>query len=143
MSQAIPLQARLHGLAVFVAEFEAPDFSFGDWAGGELKSDNVRTMPFYAYSPTAGRFFRACHDLGWVRSDVNWVAWSNTPESQRLLYEAGGVEEASVEDLERLLTMCIRSARFSEGSLAGAHKSGLLLRILRRAAELERGLGSA
>lgn len=140
MTKTLPLKVRLQGLAAFVAEFEAPDFSFGEWAGGEMVGDNVRTMPYYDFSATAHRFFKACYDLGWVRRDINWVAWARTPESQRLLYEPGVIEQASVEDLEYLLTMCIRADRFGEGSLAGAYKSGLLLRVLRRAAELERAL---
>lgn len=117
-------------------EFEGSGFTFGQWTGGEVVRDNIRTMPHYEFSTTAHRLFEACYDLGWVRSDFDWAAWSSTPDAQRLVNESSAAEQASVEDLERLLTMCIRAERYCEGYLSGAYKSGLLLRILRRAAEM-------
>lgn len=135
----MPLRERLHGLASFLAEFETPGFKFGEWCGGELLEDNVRVMPWHRLSPAAHRFYKACYELDWVRKDFGWSEWSSSPEAERLL-GPNGVESASVEDLERLITMIVRADRFCEGYLAGSFESGLVLRILRRAAELERAL---
>ena len=134
------LRDRLHGLASFVPEFEAPEFTSGKWAGGELVSDNVRTMPYFDLSEPVHRLLEACYELSWVRSDFSWPEWSGTPEAHRLMVEPGALESASVEDIERLLTTWLRFDRFCEGHLGGVCESGHMLRVLRRAAALERAL---
>ena len=50
--------------------------------------------------------------------------------------EPGVLEDATPEQLERLLTVLIRQERFVDGALESAFESGLLVRILKRAAVL-------
>ena len=46
------------------------------------------------------------------------------------------MREATPEQLARVLTVVVRAERFNEGAMAGAVQSGLLPRLLRRAAAL-------
>jgi len=89
-------------------------------------------MPWYRFSPAADAFLR---DAGGLMEPFDWPAWLGTPEGARLR-DPAAVAGASEVDLSRLLTAIVRSDRFTEGSLAGAYDSGLLIAILRRAKQL-------
>ena len=54
--------------------------------------------------------------------------------------DARALAQATPEQLARLLTVCVREDRFCEGALESAFESGLLTRILERAAVLLREL---
>jgi hypothetical protein len=114
--------------------FEAPGFTFGEWVRPVSTEPGVMIMGYYDFSPQAMAFRKTCAELGWVRPDIDWVSWQHTPEAQRLLRDEDAVECASPEELAHLLTLFIRGDRFSEGALAEMYASGMLTRILRRAA---------
>jgi hypothetical protein len=123
------IEKRLAGLAAFLPEFEREGFVFGQWEGGAMQ------MPYYSLSEAGMAFYKAVYALGWV-VDFDWPEWGRTPEGERLLGDPAVLAEASVEDLARVITTCIRRDRFCEGALAGDFKEGRLLAILRRAAAL-------
>lgn len=56
-----------------------------------------------------------------------------TPEAQALIADHANIASATPDQLVKLATSLVRSDRFTEGSLAGAHESGLLTAIVRRA----------
>lgn len=116
----------------FLPLFEEPGFEAGRWNGGDADEAGVIHMPWVDYDPTVLEFLRALSTNGWV-VPFDWPSW--LPGAQRLV-EPGGIEEADVEALQRLLTAIVRQDRFVEGALAGAFESGLLVRILRRIREL-------
>ena len=87
-------------------------------------------------SPHAVSFLEDAYRHGWVYIGWNWSEWAQTDEAKRLRDELGALERASGDDLGRLLTVCIRSDRFCEGTLAEAYDTGLLARIVARAAAL-------
>ena len=72
--------------------------------------------------------------------DFDWGTWKQTPEAISLRDDAQVLARATPEQLSRLLTVCIRQDRFCEGALEGAFESGLLTRILERAAIILRAL---
>lgn len=57
---------------------------------------------------------------GWVRPDFDWPAWAQTPEAERLPNGRGALEQATVLEVARLLTVVIRSDRFVEGAVTEA-----------------------
>lgn len=61
-----------------------------------------------------------------------------TTEAHSLVTDAGAVEQATTEQLARLLTAIVRQECFSDGAILGALKSGLLQRIARRIRSLDR-----
>ena len=125
-------------LASFADDFAHPPGPYGEWRGGERDSRGVIQMPWVEYADWLDRFVRACSSGGWVRPDVDWPRWIQTPDAERLRTDPEALANASVRDLACLLTAIIRSDRFNEGSILGACESGLIERITRRAAELRR-----
>jgi hypothetical protein len=131
-----PFRDRLEAIAVFRTELDDPDVFFGTWEGGNDPDTGTLTMPWVRYSDLVTRFTRAAYDFGWIRTDVNWVEWKETPEAIRLRDEPGAIEEASEDQLAKLLTVVIRQDRFVEGELMSAFESGMIARIVRRASGL-------
>jgi len=76
---------------------------------------------------------QAAYANNWVRSDINWTEWKQTPEAEKLRDDPTALAHASQHELACLLTTLIRQERFCEGSLASAYASGLLTGILQRA----------
>jgi hypothetical protein len=73
---------------------------------------------------------------GWITFGFDWGAWAATPDAQRLRLDDRALDTATSDDLSKLLTMLVRGDRFGEGTLLAAYDSGLLTRIVRRAARL-------
>ena len=132
-----PITAKdLRVLAAWVPTLGAPDLDFGQWEGGDER-DGVIQMPWYDYSPIARRFMREATGAGFVQP-FDWMAWMATPPAQALVADPSRVSSADADDLRRLLTAIIRGDRFTEGNVAGAFESGMLLAIARRAEALLR-----
>ena len=129
---------RLDGLASLLPAFEAPDAEFGTWEGGDEVEPGTFTMPWFSHSELTSRFLEVAYCDGWVRPDFDWPAWAQTPEAQRLRDDREALEQATVLELARLLTVVIRSERFGEGAVAEAIESGLVAAVLRRIEQLHR-----
>lgn len=101
--------------------------------------DGVFQMPYFSMSKEAIEFQEAAYEYGWVIR-LEWAAWKETPEAERLRDDPAYLATATPEQLENLLTVCIRQDSFCEGALAGAFDTGLLTGIPRRAAALSEEL---
>ncbi|UVC19369.1 GIY-YIG nuclease family protein [Mesorhizobium onobrychidis] len=133
----------LEAISAFAEKFADRQFSFGEWAGGETK-DGATQMPWLKMSDDAMAFVKAAYDGRWILDgEFSWVQWKESEEARRLFNESGRIEKANVRQLARLLTALIRSDHFAEGTLNGAFQSGLLPRIVRRAAVLAGSLTRA
>jgi hypothetical protein len=126
----------MRGLAAFLPDFSAPDFSFGEWVSSERREDGVITLGYFDFSPRASDFIQSTYDLGLIRPELGWPSWLQTPEARALLNEPEKVASASAEQLSNVLTALVRGDRFNDGLLARAWESGMLLAIVRRAAVL-------
>ena len=84
----------------------------------------------------ASRFIDVCYEMKWVNLRFDWGAWMNSLQALRLRDDPAALESATPDQLQNLLTVVIRQDRFVEGALATGFESGLLVRILRRAAVL-------
>ncbi|MYD92410.1 MAG: hypothetical protein F4Y02_01690 [Chloroflexi bacterium] len=115
----------LKALAGFLPKFEAPGFEFGSWESG-----------WFSPSQEALDFISACYESGWMKPDFDWPAWAGTDEASRLRDDPAAIENATPEQLSRILTVMVRQDRFVEGSLGGHFESGLIVRIVRRIANL-------
>jgi hypothetical protein len=132
------LVEKLRGIVAYLASFQAPDFKFGHWTEPQSDQLDVIVLPYFSLSEAAGSFEQAAYDLGWVLRDFNWPKWKQTPEAETLRDDAQALAKAMPDQLARLLTVCIRQERFCEGALEAAFESGLLTRILERAAVILR-----
>ena len=131
------LQKRLEGLSAFLPQFEQAGFRFGEWLAPKATEPGVVMLPYYALSQTATAFIQAAYKLGWIDGGFDWPRWTGTEEAIRLRDDERAIRQATKDQLSRLLTVLIRQDRFNEGSLGAAFESGLLVRICRRAAELD------
>ena len=126
---------RLRHLADLVPVLAAPDADFGHWAVPPER-DGVRSLGWYAFGPAAEAWRAAVAAGSWVLVGFDWRAWLAGAEARGLRDDPAALAAASSDQLARLLTAIVRSDRFSEGSIEGAFRSGLLLAIARRAAAL-------
>jgi Family of unknown function (DUF6508) len=126
----------LQHLASFLQEPERSGFKAGEWRGGKEIEPNVISMPFVDYNDIVNSFIQAADRHGWIVSDFDWGEWPQSVEAARLHDDESALAHATAEQLGRLLTLHIRQDRFVEGALLEAFESGLMLRIVRRAAVL-------
>ena len=124
------MKDRLNALAEFLPIFETPDFEFGHFV------DEPGTFGYYSFSQDASRFIDVCYEMKWVNLCFDWGAWMDSLQALRLRDDPAALESATPNQLQNLLTVVIRQDRFVEGALAAVFESGLLVRILRRAAVL-------
>jgi hypothetical protein len=125
----------LQALASFLPVFQSAGFMFGHWTRPDRKPNGAMVFPHYSLSPPVTAFLDAAHRFGWVRTDFDWVEWSRSDELTSL-HAPAGLDNATADQLARLLTVSSRQDRFVEGGLASDYESGLLLRILKRAHHL-------
>lgn len=123
-------------IVAFLPELELPGFVAGTWQGGKPDADGAIQMPWFEYSPRAETLLRAVNAAGFVYP-FDWMAWLDGPEGIPLRDEPGRIERATEEELARLLTAIVRGDRFTEGNIAGAIESGVLVRIVRRLKALQ------
>ncbi|MEO8272884.1 MAG: DUF6508 domain-containing protein [Chloroflexota bacterium] len=130
------LVERLQRLADLLPRLEAKDSGaeFGQWAPSRQSEPGVWTMPYVEYGSLERAFREA--SIGWIRPDINWVAWASTDAAVAMRKEPDRLARATPEELAHLLTALVRGDRFNEGLLLDACKEGLLARIARRAAAL-------
>lgn len=126
---------RLQALASFASVFSNDGFLAGSWRGGLEDDRQIRQMPWFDLDEKAAEFMKATHDYGWV-IDIDWPAWAQSPEARRLTREPTALENATAVELARMITVSVRRDRFCEGSLASDFESGLIARIVQRAAVL-------
>lgn len=128
---------RLRALASFAPIFSKDGFEAGSWRGGTADNRQIRQMPWFDLDEQASKFLKVTHDYGWV-IDNDWPAWAQSPEARRLAREPKALENATAVELARMITVSVRRDRFCEGSLAADFRSGLIARIVQRAALLLR-----
>ena len=131
-----PAAPRLDNLAAFLPAFETPDLVFATMEGGREDESGANTMPWSRLAEHAARFVDTAYEDGWVSPEVDWTAWIETEEARRLYDDRVAIEEATVQQLQKLLTTVIRQDRFVTGALAGAFESGLLTAVVRRVEQL-------
>lgn len=74
-------------------------------------------------------FVDACYADGVVLV-FDWTEWRD--QGHVLLETSGAMERATLDDLQRVLTLLIRQDRFAEGTLAHAVEQGWIHRVLDR-----------
>jgi hypothetical protein len=134
---------QLRGLVRFLPALERPDFRAGDMVAPRETERGARTMPHATYGETVEAFVRAAYEDGWVLRDFDWPTWMASAEARSLRDDEAALAAATPGQLARLLTVLIRQDRFVEGALLDAFESGLILRIVRRAAAILEADGEA
>jgi hypothetical protein len=136
---------RLARLAAFGQQLSTEGVEQWRWSGSGKRPCNTQedlpeliTLPGFEFTPSAESFHQYCYENGWILKDFAWPAWSKSPAGARLLEDPELIASADVKTLSRLLTVILRSERFTEGAIAGYWFRGTIPAILRRAAELSK-----
>ncbi len=95
-------------------------------------------LPGFEFTPAADSFHQYCYEDGWILKDFGWPTWSKSPAGAGLLEHPELIASADVKTLSRLLTVILRSERFTDGAIAGYWSRGTIPAIFFRAAELSK-----
>lgn len=124
-------------LAEFLEPLSDPELQFFQENQSAASGEATLILPG-TYAPVAFQFMDACTRDGWMMPGFDWTTWMRSDEGRALLADPEAPASASVEQISMLLTALMRKERFNQGTLAKAHESGLLVRILKRVAFLAR-----
>jgi hypothetical protein len=114
MHQKEDTAARLRRLAVLLPAIEAEGFVPATYEAPEGQ------VPYPRYAAELVELNRLVYADGWIRSDLGWPTWMETPEARALLEDPAAIRDATPEQLARVLTVVVRQERFSDGAMAGA-----------------------
>jgi ADP-ribosyl-[dinitrogen reductase] hydrolase len=126
---------RLEALANYATIFSAPDFKYGQWSKMWEIPYVSRTQTFEV-APEVEQFQEDMYDYGWVQ-DFDWAEWAKTAEGRALIAGGQAIERASVRQLAKLITACLRLARFQQHTVIPTDiEGGLMLPVARRAQQI-------
>lgn len=121
-------------LLAFLPIFDVEGFEPTEsWAGGEV-SPGVFTWRFPNYRDEVDSFMHAASRPFWVDRhylDTDVETWFEEPNV---------IAEAGLGEIKSLLTYIVRGERFCDGHVGQLIEGGHVQRLLRRLAELRRGL---
>lgn len=132
--------ADISALASLASRLSEPGASFGKMAATidtENDGDAV-TWPHWEPSPLAEEFIEMAYDAGWVRGNFDWSKWAGTKEGQMLLTDPSSIATATSHQLQKVITVLLRSEKFSDGTVLQAYESGVIPAIVVRAGQLFR-----
>lgn len=96
-------------------------------------------MPYARFADELEELRRLVYADDWIRYVLGWPTWMASSEASAVLDDPAAMSEATPEQLARVLTVIVRLERFSDGTVAGAVRIGLVAPCLRRAAVLAEG----
>jgi hypothetical protein len=130
---------QLEALASFLPVFTREDFVF---ATPPVSEDGEAPTVFATciLSLEGEAFLDMVINTGWVLPEFDWPEWAMTEEAARLRDDPAALENATAEQLARLITVLVRQEHFGCDAMACSFRSGLLNRIVKRANALSRGL---
>ncbi len=117
---------RADELLAFLPWLSAPGQVFVlRWAGGEPIDEKTITMSVPVYAPEVLAFFRAAGQRWWMDHGYRPQA------AAAMLADQDLVDLATIEEIQTLLTYCVRCERFGDGSWERLLVSGRLQAVLR------------
>ena len=133
ITQDWTVRERLEALAAFAPVFAATGFQ------AELDTPVARPDIYLGvtYAEETNRFIKMAYDYGWVRT-LQWSEWRQTEHGRRMMQDPAAMACVDEDDLEHVLTTCMRADRFCDGYLADAFNAGLIARVVARAETLLR-----
>ena len=131
--QWLPVLDHLHWLSV-----DEPDV--GVVVESELQEDGSWSWPYEALSDSSRSLVADLVTTGVVADDVDWSRWLDS-RGDAIVGDRDGsaIADASLDDCRRYLVSLVRQARFSEGPLLDALRSGRVRWTLERVRTLTAG----
>ena len=113
----------------YVDLLDRPSGELFEWQQRETDDPNVTVFPWVDYKPVVRKFQQELSQRGFVYP-FDWGEWED--EALRLHFEPGAMNQATFDDLRKLLTLHVRKDRFWTGHFAAALEEGWIIGILRR-----------
>lgn len=129
---ALLTRTGVEAVLAFLSRFEQPEFCPGVWIEPPPLPDGSLQLGWFQYDPVVDGFRQALAENGWFIS-FPWTEWEDFELYRR---RPALLASADLDTLRMVMTVMVRAERFSEGSLAAVFESGLVVAVLRRAAQL-------
>jgi len=128
----LPTLAEIETLTSYLPRLYADGFSPVDhWYGSEKLKNGSFTLPYPRYNPLVEEFFRQVSSGGWLDYEYN-------PEkAYEMLKDENAVKTASLQQIQSMLTFCVRGERFSDGHWEEMIEKGYIRRLLERLNEIK------
>jgi len=128
----LPTLEEIETLTSFLPHLYAEGFSpVESWRGGEKQIDGSMTLPYPKYHPLVHEFFRHVAGDGWL--DFKY----NPEQANQMIRDENTIKTASLEQIQTMLTFCIRGERFSDGHWEEMIKKGYIRQLLERLNEIK------
>lgn len=100
------------------------------WGGGTQKDGSI-SLPYPNYNPVVEDFFRLVSSDGWL--DFGY----DPDRAYQMLKDENTIKNASLSQIQTMLTFCVRGERFSDGHWAQMIEEGYIRRLLERLNEIK------
>ena len=129
----LPTLEEIETLTSFLPRLYAEGFSpVESWGGGKQKDGSI-SFPYPNYAPLVHEFFYH------VASD-GWLDYTHNPEqAYQMIRDETTIKTASLEQIQTMLTFCIRGERFSDGHWAEMIEKGYIRHLLEQLNEIKSG----
>jgi len=122
----IPALEEIETLTSYLPRLYADGFSpVESWGGGKMK-DGSMTLPYPKYDLLVDEFFRHISSDGWLDYEYN------PEQASQMIRDEKIVKAASLEQIQTMLTYCIRGERFSDGHWGEMIEKGYIRQLLER-----------
>jgi len=128
----LPTPEEIETLISYLPRLYADGFKpVQNWSGGEKGKDGSISLPYPQYAPLVHEFF------GHVSSD-GWLDYQYNPEQASVIIrDEDAVKNASLNQIQSMLTFCIRGERFSDGHWEEMIEKGYIRRLLERLIDIK------
>jgi len=127
----LPTFEEIEKLTSYLSRLYAEGFSpVENWDGGKMK-DGSMTLPYPNYHPLVHEFFGHVASDGWLDNEYN------PEQAYQMLRDENTVKTASLEQIQTMLTFCIRGERFSDGHWGEMIEKRFIRHLLERLNEIK------
>lgn len=128
----LPTLVEIEALTAYLPRLYKEGFSpIENWSGGEKQKNGSWTLPYPKYNPLVEEFFRHVSGDGWLDYEYD------PEQAYRMLKDENAIKIASLEQIQTMLTFCVRGERFSDGHWGDMIEKGYIRRLLERLNEIK------
>jgi Family of unknown function (DUF6508) len=127
----LPTLKEIERLTAFLPRLYVDGFvPVESWGGGKQKDGSI-SLPYPNYNPVVEEFFRLVSGDGWLDHEYN------PEQAYQMLKDENTIKNASLPQIQTMLTFCVRGERFSDGHWAQMIEEGYIRRLLERLNEIK------
>jgi len=124
-AKRLPTLEEIETLTSYLPRLYAEGFSpVEKWNGGS------GSLPYPTYDPLVEEFFHQVSSDGWLDFEYD------PQQAGQMIHDENVVKTASLEQIQTMLTFCIRGERFSDGHWEEMIQKGYIRQLLERLNEI-------